>query len=295
MNVRRLLGLVVLSVWGTTACAVGVDDSTSVVFVPDGGQERRDSALGDDVAADSREVEDTGVADGGVDSTVVADSAAVDTAVGDTMLADTGGVTDTAVTDTAVTDTAVTDTAVTDTAVTDTASGADSAGDAATCAIRGCVTGTESRKGCANARTIGRATAATSTGYKISDNLCSATDNFDESGTSCWDANADHAYKIWLQAGDTLGLSLTTSWPCAFDLFTWYASLKIIENSGCDSTACTTRTYCSSNKTSHSKTDFVAPRDGWYIVVVEGASAFDDEGDYTFTAKLTCKTPGCGC
>jgi len=36
-------------------------------------------------------------------------------------------------------------------------------------------------------------------------------------------------------------------------------------------------------------------RDGWYILVVEGASAFDDEGDYTFTVKLTCKTAGCGC
>lgn len=245
-----------------------------------------DSTIEEDGAVDSESVDSAAVDDSSAgDSATAPDTATTDTGlVADTLVADSSAP-DSAVVDTAKPDTTVADTAMPDTAVVDTGT---------TCAVRGCAMGTETRSGCANARTIGRTTAATATGYKISDDLCSATNKFDESGSSCWDANADHAYKIWLQSGDVIDMSLTASWPCLSSAFSWYATLKIIENAGCDDTACTTRTFCAYNKTSHNKS-FTAPRDGWYILTVEGSSAFDDEGDYTFSVKLTCKTPGCGC
>jgi hypothetical protein len=40
---------------------------------------------------------------------------------------------------------------------------------------------------------------------------------------------------------------------------------------------------------------YVAPRDGWIIIVADGSTAFDDEGDYTLRVTLTCGAGGCGC
>jgi len=291
----RSLGVVLLVLLG--GCAVGTDPIASEraknVGTPDAGA--GDLGVVSDAAQDTRDL-DTHVPDATVADKAVADVLPADTDVADT--ADTA-VADTAVADTAVADTAVADTAVADTAVADTAStdtGVPDLGmvDAVSCPIRGCAMGTESRSGCADARTIGRTTAATPAGYKITDDLCAASNKFDESGSSCWDANADHAYRLWMQAGESVDLAVTTSTPCSSSVTRWDATLKVIENTGCDDKACTTRTFCAYNAYSHSKT-YVAPRDGWYVFVVEGSSAFDDEGTYTFTVKLTCKITGCGC
>ncbi len=279
-------------------CAVGVDEPVRSAARDSGGG---DSAIEEgstpDVASDDSGSAAEGAVDatidGAADSTIGADTAVADTAVADTAVADTA-VADTAVADTAVADTAVADTTPVDTGTADTGVVVDTSVDAGSCAVRGCATGTENRSGCANARTIGRVPASTGTGYRISDNLCSASNKFDESGSACWDANADHAYRIWLQAGDIIDLVLTTASPCSSSGFSWNGTLKIIENSGCDVTACSTLAFCAYNKTSHAKS-YTAPRDGWYVVTVEGSSAFDDEGDYTFSVKLTCKTAGCGC
>lgn len=289
MSRSFLLGILLCC--ASFGCAVGEDDTPRIVVINSPDARAVDSSVElDATAEDSAEVVDSTVAD----TTVAADSETTDTGAVDTTFVDTA-LADTALGDTAVVDTASPDTGTPDTAPVDTGTPDTGAPDTGmTCAVRGCTTGTETRSGCANARTIGRTVAATTTGYKISDDLCTASNKFDESGSSCWDANADHAYKIWMMAGETINVSLSTSWPCNIDLFSWYATLKIIENAGCDDTACTTRTYCAYNKLSQTKA-FTAPRDGWYILVVEGSSAFDDEGDYTFTVKLTCKTTDCGC
>ncbi len=256
---------------GTLAasCAVGTEEGLSP-----GNAGPRDSAIatdgdGEDGAPDDGSLVDTGAPE--------------DTSPGDGSV-DTAAPEDTAVVDTGTADTGAPDTGAPDTGAPDTGA----------CPVLGCATGTENRSGCANARTIGRTTAASSTGYKISDDTCLATNKVTDSSSSCWGSNNDHAYRLWMKAGETVSLQLSTSWPCSFDLWDWYASLKIFESSGCDDKACGARTFCSNDDYLHSRT-FVAPRDGWYVFVVDGASSWDDEGDYTFTVKLTCNEPGCGC
>ncbi len=45
----------------------------------------------------------------------------------------------------------------------------------------------------------------------------------------------------------------------------------------------------------HSKS-FTATVDTWLYIIVDGSSAFDDEGDYTLNVKLqNCVTAGCNC
>ncbi|MBI5531284.1 MAG: hypothetical protein HY898_01115 [Deltaproteobacteria bacterium] len=156
-----------------------------------------------------------------------------------------------------------------------------------------CNNGTQSRSGCSNARIIGRKVAATSTGFKIIDDTCSASDKFDDS-SSCWDANADHAYRLYMRKNDSASIDITSSWDCQSSYSSWNVTLQIWGNTGCGDLACTNKLVCQYNNTKQTKI-FVAPADGWYIIVVDGSSAFDDEGDYTFTVKLTCVVPGCEC
>jgi Cys-rich repeat protein len=154
-----------------------------------------------------------------------------------------------------------------------------------------CTTGTQNRNGCGNARIIGRTVAATGSGYVINDDTCSASDKFDDS-SGCWDANADHTYRIYLRKGESMSVTLATGTACIGG--SWYGTLKIFSNSGCGDLSCAQKDHCVYNKFTQSTT-YVAPHDGWFIVVVDGSSAFDDEGDYKFTVKLTCSTPGCEC
>ena len=156
-----------------------------------------------------------------------------------------------------------------------------------------CTTGTQSRDGWNNARTIGRTAAATGSGYQISDNTCYANDRFDES-SGCWDANSDHTYRIYLRATEKIDVTLTTGEPCGY-YASWYATFSVYgATGGCQGTTKGSRLFCVDQKTSH-VTSYTAPADGWYYVIVDGSSAFDDEGDYTFRVKLTCKTAGCEC
>lgn len=157
--------------------------------------------------------------------------------------------------------------------------------------VESCTTGTQNRSGCANARIIGRKAAAVTAGYKVTDTLCSASDKFDDS-TSCWDAGPDHAYRIYLRQGEKINISMTTGTSCIND--TWYATIKVFSNAGCGDTSCATKVLCDDQNTSVTK-DFTATQDGWYILTAEGSSAFDDEGAYTYTVKLTCNQPGCEC
>jgi Cys-rich repeat protein len=156
-----------------------------------------------------------------------------------------------------------------------------------------CTTGTQNRSGCANARIIGRKTATTTNGYKLSDSTCYASDKFDDS-SGCWDANSDHAYRLYMRQGETASIDIQSGWDCASSYSSWNVTLQIWGNSGCGALTCTNKLACQYNNYKQSRV-FVAPADGWYIIVVDGSSAFDDEGDYTFTVKLTCKVAGCEC
>lgn len=165
--------------------------------------------------------------------------------------------------------------------------------DACTLPTNACANGTQNRNGCANARVIGRSVAGSAAGFSISDDTCSASDSFDDS-SSCWDANSDHAYRIFMRKNESIQITLETGWDCPYNWSFWYATLKIFSNGGCTDTACTNKVFCDYNETDYSQ-PFTAPQDGWYILVVDGSSAFDDEGDYTFKVKLTCNTSGCEC
>ncbi len=163
-----------------------------------------------------------------------------------------------------------------------------------------CVDGAESRAGCGGARTIGRTTAATATGYQISDDLCSASNEFNSSVTSCFDAMGDHTYRIYMRAGDLFDAQLSTNNKCGGG--SWSCTLKIYstaQTSGCGSLSCggdSDHIYCDSNDSSPQIFWWAAPADGWYFIVVDGSSSIDDdEGDYDLTVKLDCAQPGCEC
>lgn len=157
-----------------------------------------------------------------------------------------------------------------------------------------CTTGSQSRDRCAGARVIGRLAAATTAGYSISDDTCYANDRFDDS-SGCWDANNDHAYRIYLRKDESAAITLTTSSACPSSSSSyWYATLQVFSNAGCSDTTCATKLHCDYNDDRHDYT-LVAAQDGWYIIVVDGSHAFDDYGDYTLEVKLTCAQAGCEC
>ncbi len=155
-----------------------------------------------------------------------------------------------------------------------------------------CTTGSQSRDGCSNARIVGRKTAKGSSGYVISADTCYANDKINQPSGSgiCYDAGSDHTYKIYLRAGETAAMTLSTSFPCG-DGSSWDATLSVYNNTAC---GLANQAWCD-DYFSGTKS-YTAPADGWYIIVVEGSTAFDDEGDYTLTVKLqNCINADCNC
>lgn len=128
--------------------------------------------------------------------------------------------------------------------------------------------------------------------FVIDDDTCRASDHFDDS-SSCWDANADHTYRLYMLEGETVTIRYETNDPCGSE-WSWYGTLKIFENAGCDDTSCTDKVYCDYNETDQTA-DYTAVRDGWIIIVADGSHASDDEGDYRLTVDLTCSTADCRC
>ncbi len=153
-----------------------------------------------------------------------------------------------------------------------------------------CANGSESRDRCSGARTISRLDASDSSGYLVSSDTCNAHDRFDDSG-SCYDAGYDHTYRIYLRQAESIQISLNTSWGCQSSF--WDATIKLYSNAGCNDTACTNKVIC--DDYFEGTKNYTAPHDGWYIIVVDGSTAFDDEGDYVLGVKLTCGPAGCGC
>ena len=156
-----------------------------------------------------------------------------------------------------------------------------------------CTDGTQNRRGCGGARTVGRVRAGASGGVTIIDDTCDARDDFEDS-SSCWDANNDHSYRLYLREGESARIRYLTGEPCAYGQSSWSGTLKVFETAGCDATGCGDKVYCDYNERDQTIT-YVAPQDGWIIIVADGSHASDDEGAYALTVDLTCRDADCEC
>jgi hypothetical protein len=75
----------------------------------------------------------------------------------------------------------------------------------------------------------------------------------------------------------------------------WQASLILYAPlAGCGDTSCSTKLGCNDLKYS-TQLAHTAAEDGWYTILVDGSTAFDDEGEYELQVGLICATPGCEC
>jgi hypothetical protein len=153
-----------------------------------------------------------------------------------------------------------------------------------------CADGAQNRDRCAGARIIGRRTAAGTAGFTVSGTTCSASNRFDDCS---WDAGPDHAYRIWARAGETVTVNLSTGAACVGG--SCDATLKLYQGGDCGTVTCSGDRWCRDFVGTGAQT-WVAPRDGWVVVVVDGSTAFDDEGAYTLRVRLTgCRGAGCEC
>jgi hypothetical protein len=162
-----------------------------------------------------------------------------------------------------------------------------------------CSNGTQNKDRCSGARIIGR--KAASAGLYVSDDTCGASNRSDQSG-SCYDAGADHHYRLYMRKGETATFKLNVGGSCPFaESSFWDATLKVFQPTTCVQgvlspyTDCGARVFCEDYYPNAKTTTYVAPSDGWVVVVVDGSTAFDDEGDYGLTVKLTCSTGTCEC
>ena len=159
-----------------------------------------------------------------------------------------------------------------------------------------CADGAESRIGCGTSgtRVIGRRTAAGAVGALINGNTCTAASAFN--GSDCaYDGGPDHAYRIWLRAGETLTVDLRRQSDCDGGAATWDATLKLFESTGCGDVTCGADLWCHDHVGSGSY-PYTATHDGWIVLVVDGVAGVGDEGAYRLQARLTgCAAPGCEC
>ncbi len=162
-----------------------------------------------------------------------------------------------------------------------------------------CGDGNQNRYDCGGARVIGRKTAIGSKGYKKSDTTCDSLD-YMEWWNKCYDSGYDHTYRIFLRKNEKISISYTgfsdDCWGSGGGS-TW-AEFKVIQaSSGCGDPingSCPNYSICSDK----SSGTYVAPAEGWYVIVADsddfGAQGFS----YTLTVKLdatTCQTAGCEC
>ncbi|MDB4928219.1 MAG: Fibronectin type domain protein, partial [Myxococcaceae bacterium] len=153
-----------------------------------------------------------------------------------------------------------------------------------------CADGTQNRDRCTGARVIGRRSASSAAGFTIASDTCSASNRFDDCD---WDAGADHSYRLWVRAGEMVSAAVTRGDGCVNS--SWDATLKLYQGGDCGTVTCSGDRWCRHHVNSTAQT-YVAPRDGWIVVVVDGSTAFDDEGDYTLRVRLSgCGAAGCEC
>ena len=112
--------------------------------------------------------------------------------------------------------------------------------------------------------------------------------------TKCWDGNDDNFYRIYLLAGEKLDVLLS---PLELD---FDAMLKLYSGTDCAGNGDDDLVDCYQSKYDGGQESFsyVAAATGFYTIVVDGRSAFDDEGDfgeYNIVFTLTCNEQGCAC
>jgi hypothetical protein len=164
-----------------------------------------------------------------------------------------------------------------------------------------CANGSQGRHGCDDARVIGRSVAKTSGGFKISDSTCGS--NSIEYWSKCYNDADDHSYRIFLRKNEKITVSYSgysDTW-CGFsDTGSSVTNYWIIIQStaGCGaptSGSCPAKSSCGTK----SSTAFIAPAEGWFLVVADGETWSGGEGlNYTLTVKLdptTCQVAGCEC
>ena len=164
----------------------------------------------------------------------------------------------------------------------------------------GCFTDTKTPNGtkCSTAWVLGRKQIAT--GIQVSGDTTDRGDDDDlpsspvGSGPDCWDANWDDAYKVYLFAGEVVQVTAVPLSP------TFTLSLKLYRGTLCAANWAADLVTCQW-KAGDGGTEtytYTATADGWVSIVVDGASAFDDEGDwgpYTLSVKLTTTLLGACC
>jgi hypothetical protein len=85
----------------------------------------------------------------------------------------------------------------------------------------------------------------------------------DES-SGCWDANADHTYRIYLRATEKIDVTLSTGEPCSYDP-SWYATFSVYgATGGCQGTTKGSRLFCVDQKTNQA-TSYTVP--AWYYLI----------------------------
>jgi hypothetical protein len=99
-----------------------------------------------------------------------------------------------------------------------------------------------------------------------------------------------------MRTGDAIAITFTHGSKCS-PATSWDPVVKIYASGSCgDGTTCGNKLACEATGNGTYTTQFTAPSDAWYFVIVDGrASAFDDSGDYKLSVKLTCAQPSCGC
>ncbi|MEZ4408403.1 MAG: hypothetical protein R3A52_18305 [Polyangiales bacterium] len=155
-----------------------------------------------------------------------------------------------------------------------------------------CTDGTQSRDNCGNARVISRRTAASTSGYTVTADTCSARNRFDDCS---WDAGGDHAYRIWARSGETVTATITRGGGCVSS--SWDVTMKIYQGADCGTVPCRNGDrWCHDHVASNSSHTYTATRDGWLMLVVDGSTAFDDEGAYGLRVRLSgCRDASCEC
>ncbi|MBK9000636.1 MAG: hypothetical protein IPM35_33355 [Myxococcales bacterium] len=171
-------------------------------------------------------------------------------------------------------------------------------GGGTSCAVVGCADGSESGAGCSAARVVGRPSAAKLGGFQVTANTCSAAN--DVSGydaTSCKDQGRDRSWRLYLKKFEKLDVLLTQGAKCS-SATSWERVFKIYSGTSCTDQTCGKKHLCANTGAGTWGTSFVAPEDGWYVIVVDGKNgpgAGDDSGEFTLTLSLLCVFGGCEC
>jgi hypothetical protein len=163
-----------------------------------------------------------------------------------------------------------------------------------------CTSGGSQDGGCANAYRISRIDAGTAAGFTVNNGygLCNRANNF-TTGNCGGNTGSDAEYRLFMRQGENANITLTRGNSTCLIGWAGTISLKIYQAacsadcSSCPQT-CSTIGYCVQNN--NQNTNFVAPSDGWYTIVVDSAGPVEDKGGvFYLNVKLTCAAGSCAC